>query len=232
MAHGYRRLSFRARHIVRQLRKARNVALQRMHLHELRHAIARKHGFRGPKKAPDPGTPGMYQRLSRRGRHLLRRLRGSREWAVQKRTVAELGHEVERGARIAERREQRQARAQLRAERRAQRAANAAARARAAGARLRQRIAQAQERPLARAERRQRERQAGTRKPPLSTRGRRKVRDAGRRLRARIRPRRAPQAPRQIRPAPVRAARPAVTARPRPARRLRPVRRPMRARTR
>ena len=148
MARGYKRLSFRARHLLRQLGKAKNVTLQRLNLHELRHAISRKHGFKGPKKTPGLGTPGLYQRLSGKARHLMRRLRHSRTWQVQKQTVNELEREIERGARIAQAREARRTRRAERAERTAKRAVQR-------GRQFRAWAQRKQEPALARAERRQ-----------------------------------------------------------------------------
>jgi hypothetical protein len=203
MRTGYHRLSFRARHVLRQLGNARNIALQRLHLHELRHAISRKHGFRGPKHKPDLGAPGLYHRLSGRARHLIRRLRRSQQWSVQKQTVTELEREVGRGARAAEAREARRQRMAERAERMAKRT-------RERGRQFRQWAQRKQELALVRAERRQRGREAGTRRPPLSARARQRGRDALRGTRARVRswrPRRAPQRSPQPRVAPVRTAR-------------------------
>ena len=97
MAKGYHRLSFRARHLIRQLRRTRSAVLQRLHLHELRHAISRKHGFRGPKKTPDLGPAGHFRPLTRRARQLLTRLRKARAWSVQKNIVNVLEKEIERG---------------------------------------------------------------------------------------------------------------------------------------
>ena len=163
MARGYKRLSFRARHLLRQLGKAKNITLQRLNLHELRHAISRKHGFKGPKKTPGLGTPGLYQRLSRRARHLMRRLRHSRTWQVQKQTVNELEREVERGARIAQARETRRERREERIDRAAERAGRMAKRAQERGRQFRKWAQRKQEPALARAERRQAKR--GPRKP-------------------------------------------------------------------
>ena len=134
MARGYKRLSFRARHLLRQLSKAKNITLQRLNLHELRHAISRKHGFKGPKKAPGLGTPGLYQRLSGKARHLMRRLRHSRTWQVQKQSVTELEREVERGARVAQAKENRREAREERIDRMIERAKRAAGRGRKAGA--------------------------------------------------------------------------------------------------
>lgn len=216
MARGYHRLSFRARHLARQLGKAKNITLQRLHLHELRHAISRKHGFRGPKGKPKLGQPGMYQRLSRKARQLLSRLRRSRSWQVQKQTVNELEREVERGERIAVARAARR-------QRRAEQAQRAAREAKERGSQFRKWAQRKQEPALVRAERRQAEREAGTRKPPAGTRMRRKGSETARRLRSRARLSRrhpAPQARPQRAPQPARI-RPAVASRP-----LRPVRAP------
>jgi hypothetical protein len=103
MAKGYRRLSFRARHLIRQLRHTRSAVLQRLHLHELRHAISRKHGFRGPKKTPDLGKAGHFRPLTRKARQLLTRLRKARVWSVQKNIVNVLEKEIERGRYLRER---------------------------------------------------------------------------------------------------------------------------------
>jgi hypothetical protein len=183
MGFGPKRLSLRARRITRHLARTKNIALQRMHLHELHHAIARKHGVRGPKKAPDPGTPGMYQRLSRRARHLLRRLRGPQEWAPRRRTITELGHEVERGARIAAARDARRARAEARREARAQRRVGQRARGEAPGQRFRGWVRRIQEPMIKRAERRAAARPAaGTRAPSPRTRQGRYGRNLARRV--------------------------------------------------
>jgi hypothetical protein len=128
MARGYHRLSFRARHLARQLGNAKNITLQRLHLHELRHAVSRKHGFRGPKGKPKLGQPGLYHRLTRKARDLLRRLRHSRSWQVQKQTITELDREVDRGERLALAKQHRMERLAARVERMADRVARAAAR--------------------------------------------------------------------------------------------------------
>jgi hypothetical protein len=169
MAKGYHRLSFRARHILRQLGKAKNITLQKLHLHELRHAISRRHGFRGPKKAPQPGTPGLYQRPSRKLRHLIRRLRHSRTWAVQKRTVTEMESEVGRAEAIARAKEARRARAeQRRIDREARRAAGRPGKAR-------EWVQRKHEPLLTRAERRQADRKRnGYRGPFRSARAHRR----------------------------------------------------------
>jgi hypothetical protein len=253
MARGYKRLSFRARHLLRQLGKAKNVTLQRLNLHELRHAISRKHGFKGPKKAPNPGKAGLYQRLSGKARHLVRRLRHSRTWQVQKQSVTELEREVERGAQIAQarearrqRREDRIDRAYERAKRVAERVQKAAKRTgRAAGAagrkgwdRARPHVASAgrkfrgtvnrgQERLLTRAERKQRDR--AKRGPGRIRRSVRSARDgARRRFRPnRQQPRRAPLRPR---PARVQIGPPRPSRPPRPPRAARAPQPPARTR--
>lgn len=230
MARGYHRLSFRARHLARQLGKAKNITLQRLHLHELRHAISRKHGFRGPKGKPELGRPGMYQRLSRKARQLLRRLRHSRSWQVQKQTVNELEREVEHGERIAVARAGRQ-------ERRAERAAKAARAVKERGTQFRTWAQRTQEPALQRAERHQAEREAGKRRPPLGARVRRKGRETARNLRDRVRPSRSgrsPQARPQRSPQPARASspRPLRTSAPAPGPRVPRASRPRMARTR
>ena len=211
MAKGYHRLSFRARHVLRQFGKAKNITLQRLHLHELRHAISRKHGFRGPKGKPKLGQPGLYQRLSRKGRQLVARLRHSRSWQVQKQTVNELEREVARGERVALARTRR-------AERRSQRAERMAARMKDRGRKFRKSVQRAHEPHLARAERKQAARATGTRKPSLRTRATRNLRGQVKSLR------RAPQARPQRFPQPARATTPRT---PRP---LRPAARPPRPR--
>jgi hypothetical protein len=209
MATGHKRLSFRAKRTARQLRRSRNVNVQRTHLHELRHAISRKHGFRGPKKAPKPGAAGRYQRLSGNARHLIRRLLHSRDWSVQKQTVNELAREVDRGAQRAEAREARRARREERLERARQR-----------GRQFRGWAQRRQEPALVRAERRHAERKAGTRKPALSDRARARVRSWRQRGTR-------PDPLRQ--PARTRPSRPVSAARPTPARNVM-LRRPVRLR--
>jgi hypothetical protein len=225
MATGYHRLSRKARHLIRQLRRTKNAALQRLHLHELRHAISRRHGFGGPGKMPDLGKAGRFRPLTRRAKQLLTRLRRSRVWSIQKQLVNELVREIEKGRYLRER----VARS---------RPARAARRARQKGREFRRGVQRAQERHLARAERRQGERERGTRKPPLAARARRKGREVLGGTRDRIRSwrsRRAGQArpqrsPRPAPPRPVRVPRPSPV---RPRARFRAARpAPVRARTR
>jgi hypothetical protein len=227
MATGYHRLNRKARHLIRQLRRTKNAALQRLHLHELRHAISRRHGFRGPKRTPDLGRAGHFRPLTRRAKQLLTRLRKARVWSVQKRIVNELAREIEKGRYLRDRVMGAAARARKVPERMVAREKRVRERLARGGRTLRGRVQRAHEPHLARAERRQAEREAGKRKSLLRHRLRQRAsgwrqRASGWRRRGRSGPQREPRSPRtfRTRPAPAQGTRSRLTrlARPRPAR--------------
>ena len=208
MARGYKRLTRKARHIIRHLPRIKFAAVQDQAIHELKHEVSRTHGFKGPKKGPSAATAGHWRPLTRKAKKILGRLRKAKVWSMQKQLVNELAKEIERGKRAAER------------------VKRAAAAARGRGRQARQAVNRGQEKLLTRAERKQAQR--GPRKPGRFRQSVRSARDnTRRRLRAR-RPRR--QAPAPLRPRPARAQnripraprpprpRPARTPRPRPAR--------------
>ena len=169
--HGYKRLTRKARHLIRHLRRTRHASVQDQMVHELRHEVSRTHGFHGPKKAPDRSPAGRWRPLTHRAKQLLTRLRKAKVWGVQKQLVNELEEEIQRGRRL---------------ERAKAAARSAAARARQAAGRFRGAVRQGQERLLTRAERRQSEREAGKRKPALSTRARRGIRERTAALRGKV----------------------------------------------
>ena len=242
MARGYKRLTRKARHLIRHLKRTKHASVQDQMIHELKHEVSRTHGFCGPKKGPKPGDAGHWRPLTRKAKHLLSRLRKAKVWSVQKQLVNELAKEIERGRRAVERVRERAQRVQARAKaaaartragaERTGRTARSAARktrngwnrarphAAKTGRKFRATISRGQERLLTRAERRQAQR--GPRKPGRIRQSVRSAREnARRRLRARKRPGRRPlparAASRASRPA--RPARPARTPRtPRPQR--------------
>jgi hypothetical protein len=184
MATGYHRLNRKAKHLIHQLRHTKSASLQRLHLHELRHAISKRHGFNGPGKTPDLGKAGHYRPLTRRAKQLLHRLRHSRVWSIQKQLVNELVKEIERGRYLKERIAK-------------SRPARVVKRVRQKGRQVRNGVRDIQEVHLARAERRQAERERRTRKRSLAA-------VATFFVRPRARPRRQVQQP-ALRPAPVRS---------------------------
>jgi hypothetical protein len=98
--HGYKRLSFKARHIIRRLRRTRYASVQDMHLHELGREInSRWSGRRKAHTAPDLSDTGVWRPLTYRARRILAELRKTRVWRVQQRLLAELGRELKRGRR-------------------------------------------------------------------------------------------------------------------------------------
>jgi hypothetical protein len=243
MARGYKRLTRKARHIIRHLRRTKHASVQDQMVHELRHEVSRTHGFRGPGKAPDRSKAGNWRPLTRKAKQMLTRLRKAKVWSVQKQIVNELAREMERGRRVADRARQAVLRARARAEaagrrvragaERTVRASRTAGRrtrngwnharphAARAGRKFRATVNRGQERLLARAERQQAGRQK--RGPGRIRRSVRSARDnARRRLRSRQQPRRAPSRPR---PRPLQYRAPRTPRAPRPPRtRRRPAR--------
>ena len=159
MARGYKRLTRKARHIIRNLKHTKHASVQNQMIHELRHEVSRTHGFRGPGKAPDLGKAGRWRPLTRKAKQILARLRKAKVWSVQKRLVTELAKEIEHGKRVADRAKQAAKRAQARAKAAARRTRAGAQRTRRAGSRFRKAANQGQERLLTRAERKQGERE-------------------------------------------------------------------------
>ena len=156
MAAGYKRLTRKARHIIRHLPRIKHASVQDQAVHELRHEVSRTHGFKGPGKAPGRSEAGQWRPLSRKAKHLLTRLRKAKVWGMQKRLVNELAEEIKRGRSI---------------ERVRSVARAAAARTRRAGGRFRETVNRGQERLLTRAERKQAEREKrGPREMPAAVR--------------------------------------------------------------
>src|SRR5260370_29086656 len=100
---GYRRLTRKARHIIRHLRRTKHASVQRQMLHELRHEVSRTHGYRGPREAPDPGEAGRWRPLTRKAKQLLTRLRKAKVWSVHRQVVNELARKIGRGKRLPDR---------------------------------------------------------------------------------------------------------------------------------
>ena len=148
MARGYKRLTRKARHVIRHLRRTKHASVQDQMIHELRHEVSRTHGFKGPGKAPDRSKAGHWRPLTRKAKQMLTRLRKAKVWSVQKQIVNELAREIERGRRVADRARQ----AAVRARNRAQAAAK---RVSVRAGRFRETASRGQERLLARAERKQ-----------------------------------------------------------------------------
>lgn len=208
MATGYKRLTRKARHIIRHLPRIKHASVQDQAVHELRHEVSRTHGFKGPGKAPGRSEAGQWRPLSRKAKHLLTRLRKAKVWGMQKRLVNELAEEIKRGRSI---------------ERVRSAARAAAARANRVGGRFRETANRGQERLLTRAERKQAEREKrGPREVPglRLSRARAALRRPGRRAPGMPRP--APVLSRPEREGPVRI----------PVRERRPAPRPRPARTR
>jgi hypothetical protein len=151
-SHGYKRLTRKARHLIRHLKRTKHATVQDQMVHELRHEVSRTHGFRGPKKAPDLGKAGRWRPLTRKAKQLLTRLRKAKVWQVQKQLVTELSREIERGRRRVDRVRRAAKRGHARVRAGAQRTRRAYARFRSAARR-------GQERLLTRAERKQAERE-------------------------------------------------------------------------
>lgn len=232
--HGYKRLTRKARHLIRHLKRTRHASVQDQMVHELRHEVSRTHGFRGPKKAPDPGKAGRWRPLTRKAKQLLTRLRKAKVWRVQKQLVTELAREIERGRRRIDRARQAAVRGRARVRAGGGRVRAGAQRTRRAGARFRGRVRNGQEKLLTRAERKQAEREKrGPRKPGAVRRLRGAAQASARRARRRIRatwryrhPGRARRTtPAPLRPRTARAQAPSV-------RPLRPVRAPRAPRVR
>lgn len=166
MAHGYKRLTRKAKHIIRNLKRTKHSSVQKQYLHELRHEVSRTHGFRGPKTAPDLGKPGRWRPPTRKAKQLLTRLRKTKVWSAQKQLVTELARELEKGRRLTDRAREKARRARRRARNAAKRARSGYQRTRQTGRRFRERVKNGQEKLLTRAERRQAEREKrGLRKP-------------------------------------------------------------------
>lgn len=194
MARGYKRLTRKARHVIRHLRRTKHASVQDQMIHELKHEVSRTHGFKGPGKAPDHSKAGHWRPLTRKAKQMLTRLRKAKVWSVQKQIVNELAREIEHGRRIAQRVQELARRARERAEaaaervragaERAERAARTAGRktrsgwnrarphAARAGRKFRATVNRGQERLLTRTERKQ----AGREKDP-------RIRGRGQRLR-------------------------------------------------
>ena len=163
MARGYKRLTRKARHLIRHLKRTKHASVQDQMIHELKHEVSRTHGFRGPKKGPRPGDAGHWRPLTRKGKQILTRLRKAKVWSVQKQLVNELAKEIERGRRAVDRARQAALRARARAAAAGRRVRAGAKRTGRGAVRFRKTVNRRQERLLTRAERRQAER--GPRKP-------------------------------------------------------------------
>jgi hypothetical protein len=216
VARDYKRLSRKARHLIRRLRHAKFRSEQQALHHELQHEINRRWGSRRKARPVVPGHPGRHRPLTRRAKQILSRLRKTKVWSAQRRLLDELAREMEYGKRLAERARKAAATARKKAKaaakrtrRGAKRTWNRAAPATARAARATRRtVNKGQERLLTRAERKQAGR--GPRKPRL--------RDGWNRATRRLR-RRNRQVPRPV----------PVTRTPAPARRAPRLNRPVRA---
>ena len=219
--HGYKRLTRKARHLIRHLRRSKHASVQRVMVAELRHEIDRR-WWRKPRqvKMPDLGRQGHWRPLTWRAKRLLTRLRKAKVWQVQRQLVNELAREIECGRRLAERIRRAAERARARAEAIAKRLRAAAVRARRAGGWIRHAVSRGQERLLARAERKLAEREKSGR-PGRAWQFRRAVRENAEHARRRFRARRGYRRVRQSLPA--RASAPRA---PRAPRWNRPVRAP------
>ena len=211
-----KRVGFRGRHLIRQVLRNKNQNVRRSAFNELTSHLSRRHGRKIPVVPLALRVPGEHRPLTRKARHLLRHLRQARTWTVTRRLLAELHREIEqrnrrgralRAVRSGTRRVKGRAQA-------TGRAARTAGRGMAQAGRWTRRTAsRAQEPGIARAERKQAEREKGTRRPPLTVRAARTVRENAERGRRRFRARRRYG----------RAARPRLAARAsRPPRALRP----------
>jgi hypothetical protein len=164
-----KRMSFRARRLIRHLRRSGYASVQDVTLHEIRRDVHRRHGLKAP-KTPDVSGHGQRRPLTRRAKRILARLRSARMWNVKKHLIAELAREMKHGQRLADR--LRQA---------AQRVRDRARRARDRARKIRGAVSRAQEGMIARAERRAAERaKRGPRQPG-------RVRQRARSLRTRTR---------------------------------------------
>jgi hypothetical protein len=237
---GYKRLTRKARHLIRHLKRTKHASVQDHMVHELRHEVSRTHGFRGPKKGPSASSAGHWRPPTRKAKQILTRLRKAKVWSVQKQLVNELAKEIEHGRRLADRARDRaeaaadRMRARAARAKRAGRAVGRTARAAGrktrngwnrarphaarAGRKFRSTVNRGQEKVLTRAERKAAER--AKRGPG---RIRQSVRSARENTRRRFRTRRAPRrAPSPLRPRPTQARnhapRPTRTPRQRPAR--------------
>lgn len=207
MAYGYRRLTRKARHLIRHMRHTKHASVQDQQIHELRHEVSRTHGFRGPKKGPKPGEAGHWRPLTRKAKQLLTRLRKAKVWSVQKQLVNELAREIENGRRRVDRVRQSAARGRDHVKAGGKRVREGAKRTRRAGTRFRGHVKNGQEKLLARAERKQAEREnRGPRKPRtrIGTRLRAGTDRARKRVRTRRRTRPVSRTPAPLRPSPAR----------------------------
>jgi len=239
--HGYKRLTRKARHLIRHLKRTNHASVQDQMVHELRHEVSRTHGFRGPRKAPDLGKAGRWRPLTRRAKQILTRLRKAKVWQVQKQLVTELSREIERGRRRVDRVRKAAKRGRARVRTGGRRVRGGVQRTRRAGTRFRGAVSRGQEKLLTRAERKQAAREKSGR-PARGAAAAGRVRLAALRLNGRVRDLgRGRSARRRVRlvlpdrlPAPARGPRPARVQSPsvRPLRPARPprVRRAPRAR--
>lgn len=101
MANGYKRLSRKARHLIRSLKRTKHASVQRTMVNELQHEIHRHWGSRKKATQYATGNPGHWRPLTHRAKQLLTRLRKAKVWSVQKQIVRELVREMERGRRRA-----------------------------------------------------------------------------------------------------------------------------------
>lgn len=164
-----KRMSFRARRLIRHLRRSGYASVQDVTLHEIRRDVHRRHGLKAP-KTPDVSGHGQRRPLTRRAKRILSRLRSARMWNVKKHLIAELAREMKHGQRLADRLRQS-----------AQRMRDRAQRARDRARKIRGAVSRAQEGMIARAERRAAERaKRGPRQPG-------RVRQRARSLRVRTR---------------------------------------------
>jgi hypothetical protein len=89
----HRRLSLRARHLIRTILRTRHSTVQRVAISELAGEVNRHHTTR---RTPvlTPGETGIWVRHSAKLRHVMSRLRYARNWKVQQQLVREATHEI------------------------------------------------------------------------------------------------------------------------------------------
>jgi hypothetical protein len=101
MAFDYRRLSRRARHLMRRLKRTKHASVQQVTVHELNNEIHRRRFGRAARTAePAAARLGHWRPLTRRAKKLLTQLGRAKVWVIQRRLVKELVTEMENGRRF------------------------------------------------------------------------------------------------------------------------------------
>jgi len=101
MASDYRRLSRRARHLMRRLKRTKHASVQQVTVHELNNEIHRRRFGRAARTAePAAARLGHWRPLTHRAKKLLIQLGRAKVWVVQRRLVKELVAEMEHGRRF------------------------------------------------------------------------------------------------------------------------------------